>query len=173
MVAALTQVVEPNTLGLARDDVDAAALIGRVTRVMSKIDGADPAGAYFAFLSAFGSASQATTLSAMDLRCIEASLREPLPWEATLSPLTRQDFPVLIMLGGWPGKDALVRSTGRAFRAVGERLSQRLGGELVTFENSFHNPQLAGAPFNRRLEEFLRAAGNRHPRAAGGHEPHH
>jgi pimeloyl-ACP methyl ester carboxylesterase len=150
--------IEPNTLGLARGNGDARALIDRVSRVLSDLDGSDPASAYWNFIAALGSASQPATLTEMDLKCIQASLREPPPWDATIPPLHRQAFPVLIVLGGWPSKDSLVRSTGRAFRAVGERLAETLGGELVSFPESFHNPQLLGAPFNERLEAFLRAA---------------
>jgi pimeloyl-ACP methyl ester carboxylesterase len=150
--------VEPNTLGLVRDNLDAEALIDRVSRVLSDMDGSDPARAYWAFIAAFGIASHPATLTEMDLKCIRASLREPPPWDATIPPLYRQPFPVLIVLGGWPSKDPLVRSTGRAFRAVGERLAERLGGEPVTLPESFHNPQLLGAPFNERLETLLRAA---------------
>jgi pimeloyl-ACP methyl ester carboxylesterase len=154
--------IEPNTLGLVQDNVDAAALIDRVSRARSTVDGTDPARAYWAFMAAFGSASQPATLTDMDMKCIKASLREPLPWDATIPPLYRQPFPVLIMLGGWPSKDPLVQSTGRAFRAIAERLAERLGGSLVTFQESFHNPQLLGAPFNNRLETFLQAAGSHH-----------
>jgi hypothetical protein len=150
--------VEPNTLGLARDNVDAAALIDRLSGVRSKIDPSDPARAYLAWRVALGFVAEPEALTEMDLKCIRASLQKPPPWEATIPPLHRHDFPVLIVLGGWPSKDALVRSTGRAFRAVGERLAERLGGELMTFQESFHNPQLLGAPFNHRLETFLRAA---------------
>lgn len=147
--------VEPNTLGLARDDVDAEALIDRVSRVLANANDSDPAGAYAAFIGAFGFASPPATPTAMDLKCIRASLREPPPWDATIPALHRQAFPVLIVLGGWPSEDPPVRSTGRAFRAVGERLAKRLGGELATLPESFHNPQLLGAPFNERLATFL------------------
>jgi pimeloyl-ACP methyl ester carboxylesterase len=150
--------VEPNTFGLAGDNVDARALIDRVSRVLSDLDGSDPASAYWNLIAALGSASQPAPLTEMDLKCIRASLREPPPWDATVPPLHRQAFPVLIVLGGWPSKDPLVQSTGRAFREVGERLAERLGGETTTFPDSFHNPQLLGASFNERLETFLRAA---------------
>jgi pimeloyl-ACP methyl ester carboxylesterase len=154
--------VEPNTLGLARDNVDAAALIDRVSRALSQMDESDPAHAFWAFRAALGNASDPETLTALDLKCIQASLREPPPWEATIPPLHPQDFPVLIVIGGWPTKDALRQSTGRAFRAVAQRLAEKLGGELVTFQESFHNPQLLGAAFNDRLETFLQAAVSRH-----------
>jgi pimeloyl-ACP methyl ester carboxylesterase len=154
--------VEPNTLGLARDNVDVAALIDRVSRALSQMDGSDPAHAYWAFRAALGFPSDPVTLTEMDLKCIKASLREPPPWEAILPSLYPQDFPVLIVVGGWPSKDALIRSTGRAFRAVGQRLTEKLGGKLVTFQKSFHNPQLLGATFNHRLETFLQAAASQH-----------
>lgn len=162
--------VEPNTLGLARDNVDAAALIDRLSSVLSRMDPSDPARAYLAWRAALGFVSQPEALTEMDLKCIRASLQEPPPWEATIPPLYRQDFPMLIVLGGWPSKDGLVRSTGRAFRAVGERLAERLGGELITLQESFHNPQLLGAAFNHRLETFLRAAES-HSRGAAA-RPH-
>lgn len=154
--------VEPNTLGLARDDGDVAALIDRVSHALSQVDRSDPTRAYWAFRAAFGSPSDAELLTEMDLKCIRASLREPPPWEAIIPPLHGQDFPVLIVNGGWPTKDALRRSTGRAFRAVGKRLAASLGGVRLTFQESFHNPQLLGAPFNDRLETFLQAAGSHH-----------
>jgi pimeloyl-ACP methyl ester carboxylesterase len=152
--------VEPNILGLARDNADAAALIARLSQVLSQVDISDPARAYWAFRAAFGSPSDQGMLTEMDLKCIRASLREPPPWEAAIPPLHHQGFPVLIVNGGWPTKDALRRSTGRALRAVGKRVAERLGGVRLTFQESFHNPQLLGAPFNDRLETFLQAAGS-------------
>lgn len=154
--------VEPNALGLARDNVDAAALIDRLSRVLSQMDRADPAHTYWAFRAALGYLGDPETLTEMDLKCIQASLREPPPWEATIPPVYPQDFPVFIVIGGWPSQDALRRSTGRAFRAVAQRLTEKLGGELVTFQESFHNPQLLGAAFNQRLETFLQAAATHH-----------
>lgn len=154
--------VEPNTLGLARDDADAAALIDRVTRVLSRVDPSDPAGAYAAFIAAFGSSPDPQTLTEIDLKCIRASLREPPPWEASIPTLGRQGLPVLIALGGWPSDDPLRRSTGRAFAAVGKRLAEGLGGERMVFPEAFHNPQLLGTSFNRRLEAFVQAAESQH-----------
>lgn len=153
--------VEPNTMGLARDNVDAAALIDRLSSVLSEMDRSDPARAYVAWRAALGFTSQPDEFSDMDLKCIRASLQEPPPWKATIPPLHRQDFPVLVVLGGWPTEDPLVLSTARAFRAIGERLAAKLGGELATLEESFHNPQLLGASFNDRLEAFLLAAESR------------
>jgi pimeloyl-ACP methyl ester carboxylesterase len=154
--------VEPNTLGLAHDNPDVAALIERLSRTLSQIDGSDPARAYRAFVAAFGFPPNHETLTEMDLKCIRASLQELPPWEATIPPLYRQDFPVLIVNGGWPSKDALIRSTGRAFHAVSKQLAERLAGERATFQKAFHNPQLLGAPFNDRLEKLLQAPGSHH-----------
>lgn len=154
--------VEPNTFGVARDNVDAAALIDRLSRVLSQIDRSDPTPAFWAWRAALGFPSDPETLTEMDLKCIRASLHEPPPWEANIPPLSPQDFPVLIVLGGWPSEDPLIRSTGRAFRAVGVRLAAGLGAEWVTFQESFHNPQLLGDPFNHRLQAFLQAADSRH-----------
>lgn len=147
--------VEPNTMGLARDDVDTAALIDRLSSVLSEVDRSDPARAYEAWRAALGFTSRPEALTEMDLKCIGASLREPPPWKATIPSLRRQAFPVLVVLGGWPSEDPLVASTARAFRAVGERLAEKLGGQLLTLQESFHNPQLLGAPFNDHLEAFL------------------
>jgi len=150
--------VEPNPIGLALDDADAAAFRNRLSRVLLDADRSDPARAYLAWRAALGFTSEPEGLTDMDLRCIRASLQEPPPWQASIPPLHRPPFPVLVVLGGWPSEDALVQSTGRAFRAVGGRLAERLGGVVVTFEESFHNPQLLGTPFNQRLERFLEAA---------------
>lgn len=151
--------VEPNTLGLVRENVDVAALIDRLMHAMSQGDRSDPTRRYWAWRAALGSPSDSEALTEMDLKCIRASLNEPPPWEASIPPLHRQDFPVLVVNGGWPSKDSLRRSTGRAFRVVGEQLAERLGAERVTFQESFHNPQSLGAPFNDRLGIFLQAAG--------------
>jgi hypothetical protein len=148
-------------MGLARDNVDAAALIDRLSTVLSEMDHSDPARAYVAWRAALGFTSQPDAFSEMDLKCIRASLQEPPPWKATIPPLHRRPFPLLVVLGGWPSDDPLVLSTARAFRAVGERLAEKLGGELITLQESFHNPQLLGAPFNERLEAFLLAAESR------------
>jgi pimeloyl-ACP methyl ester carboxylesterase len=154
--------VEPNALGLARDNVDVAALIHRVSLVLSSMNECDPARAYWAFRAAVGNKSDPEALTEMDLKCIQASLREAPPWKAPIPQLHPQDFPVMIAIGGWPTKEALRQSTGRAFRAVAQRLTEKLGGELVTFQEAFHNPQLLGAAFNDRLETFLHAAVSRH-----------
>ncbi|HEY7807418.1 MAG TPA: alpha/beta fold hydrolase [Croceibacterium sp.] len=152
--------VEPNALGLARDNSDVGALIDRLIHVTLQSDPSDPPSAYWAFRAAFGGPSDPEPLTEMDLKCIRASLREPPPWEAHIPPLHRQDFRALVVNGGWPTEDALRRSTGRAFNAVCGRLAEGLGAERVTFQEAFHNPQLLGAPFNDRLETFLQDAGS-------------
>lgn len=72
------------------------------------------------------------------------------PWEAEipLEALAATRFPKLVVSGGHHA----------AFDAVCDVLVQRLGAERAAFPGAGHSVQRAGAPFNARLEAFLRSA---------------
>jgi pimeloyl-ACP methyl ester carboxylesterase len=71
------------------------------------------------------------------------------PWEAEipLAALAAAPFPTLVVSGGH----------GRAFDAVCDVLERSLGAERAVIPGAGHGVPRVGAPFNERLEAFLRA----------------
>lgn len=65
-------------------------------------------------------------------------------------------FPKVIVRGEWPaGRER----AGRVFRAVCERIAERIGATVAVFEGSSHNPQLQEPErFNALLREVWSAA---------------
>jgi pimeloyl-ACP methyl ester carboxylesterase len=72
------------------------------------------------------------------------------PWEAEipLDELARASFPKLVVSG----------AHNPAVEAVCDVLEQRLSAERAVIPGAGHSVQRTGAPFNERLEEFLRSA---------------
>ena len=75
------------------------------------------------------------------------------PWEAQipLDELAAAPFPKLVVSGGHHP----------AFDAVCDVLEQRLGAERAVIAGAGHSVPRTGAPFNERLEDFLRRAEDR------------
>jgi pimeloyl-ACP methyl ester carboxylesterase len=88
------------------------------------------------------------------LRGAELAMRERPPWEADipLDALADAGLPVLAISGGH----------SPVFEAVCDTIAARLDGERAVIEGRGHNIPETGAPYNERLENFLRrvAAGS-------------
>jgi pimeloyl-ACP methyl ester carboxylesterase len=84
------------------------------------------------------------------LHGVELLKRERPSWEADIpvDRLAAQDFPVLVLSGG--------HST--AFEAVCDSLAGSLSAEREVITGRGHTVPSTGAPYNRRLEDFMRAA---------------
>jgi pimeloyl-ACP methyl ester carboxylesterase len=84
-------------------------------------------------------------------RGAQVLLVERPPWEADipLGEIAAAPFPKLVFSGGHHP----------AFDAVCDVLEERLGAERAVIAGAGHTVQRTGAPFNERLEEFLRRAG--------------
>ena len=89
------------------------------------------------------------------LRGVELLKRERPPWEAEipLNRLAEAGFPVLVLSGGHSA----------AFEAVCDALAEALSAERAVIPGRGHTVPSTGAPYNERLEAFLRAAGARKP----------
>ena len=143
-------VVEPPAFAIAVGDSAVDVFIERATDLWDN-GPEEPR----AFLAAF-----------VDLVGSNVSLPEPLtpelerggrllmverpPWEAEipLDTLAAAPFPKLVVSGGHDP----------AFDAVCDVLEQRLGAERAVIAGAGHSVQRTGAPFNERLETFLRSA---------------
>ena len=81
---------------------------------------------------------------------VELLKRERPSWEADipLETLAAADFPVLVLSGG--------HST--AFEAVCDSLANALSAQREVIEGRGHTVPSTGAPYNQRVEAFMRAA---------------
>ena len=84
------------------------------------------------------------------LHGVELLKRERPSWEAEipLEELAAADFPVLVLSGGH----------SPAFEAVCDSLARALSAEREVIEGRGHTVPSTGAPYNERLEAFMRAA---------------
>ena len=84
------------------------------------------------------------------LHGVELLKRERPSWEAEIpmEHLAAADFPVLVLSGGHSD----------AFEAVCDALADGLSGEREVIRGRGHTVPSTGAPYNDRLEAFLRAA---------------
>jgi pimeloyl-ACP methyl ester carboxylesterase len=96
--------------------------------------------------SAFGTPDQ---LPDELLHGVELLKRERPPWEADvpLDRLAHAGFPVLVLSGGH----------SPAFEAVCDELAARLSADRAVIPGRGHTVPSTGAPYNARLEAFLRA----------------
>jgi pimeloyl-ACP methyl ester carboxylesterase len=87
------------------------------------------------------------------LRGAELAMAERPSWEADipLEELAGAGFPVLAISGGH----------SPVFEAVSDAIAERLRAERAVIEGRGHNVPETGAPYNERLERFLRGAGER------------
>jgi pimeloyl-ACP methyl ester carboxylesterase len=97
--------------------------------------------------SAYGTPEQ---LSDELMHGVELLKRERPSWEADipLERLAAADFPVLVLSGG--------HST--AFEAVCDSLANALSAQREVIEGRGHTVPSTGAPYNQRVEAFMRAA---------------
>jgi pimeloyl-ACP methyl ester carboxylesterase len=84
------------------------------------------------------------------LHGVELLKRERPPWEADipLDTLAAVGFPVLVLSGGH----------SPAFEAVADALADALSAERGVIRGRGHTVPSTGAPYNERLEAFMRAA---------------
>jgi pimeloyl-ACP methyl ester carboxylesterase len=84
------------------------------------------------------------------IRGAELAMRERPPWEADipLDRLAEAGFPTLAISGGH----------SPVFEAVCDTIAESLGGERAVIEGKGHNIPETGAPYNQRLETFLRSS---------------
>jgi pimeloyl-ACP methyl ester carboxylesterase len=75
-------------------------------------------------------------------------LRHPGEAQLPVDELAAADFPKLVVSGGH----------NHAFEAVADRLAEGLGAERAVIPGAGHLVPSTGAPFNARLEAFLRSA---------------
>jgi pimeloyl-ACP methyl ester carboxylesterase len=74
-------------------------------------------------------------------------LRHPGEAQLPIDELARADFPKLVVTGGH----------SHAFEAVADRLAEGIGAERAVIPGAGHLVPGTGAPFNARLEAFLRS----------------
>ena len=81
---------------------------------------------------------------------VELLKRERPSWEAEipLEALAAADFPVLVLSGGH----------SKAFEAVCDSLARALAAEREVISGRGHTVPSTGAPYNERLEAFMRSA---------------
>lgn len=157
--------VEPPAFGLVPGDPAVELMVARLNRHIRAGAGMTEEEYLRGFLGAWGfDLGPGPALNDVARRSLRRSIgeRTPLDADIPLDALARAPFPVLVARGGWDAVPAPARDIGgRAFIAVCDLLVRRLGAELAVFPGAAHQPQLGGEPFNRRIAEFWRAAGDR------------
>jgi pimeloyl-ACP methyl ester carboxylesterase len=143
-------VVEPPAFAVALGHPAVDGFIERATDLWN--EGPDEPGAFLtAFVDLVGSnVSLSDPLTPELERGARLLMVERPPWEADipLDALAAAPFPKLVVSGGHHA----------AFDAVCDILERRLGAERAVIPGAGHSVQRTGAPFNERLEAFLRSA---------------
>jgi pimeloyl-ACP methyl ester carboxylesterase len=150
--------IEPPAFGVARGDPAVEEMIANIETAARSTH--DPSEYRAAFLRGFGFPARATPLSGRTLEAARASMTERPPWEAQipLDDLARARLRVLLVQGDWcPAPDSARALAGAAFRAVCERLDDRLEPERAILPAA-HAPQKLGSIFNNRIREFWESA---------------
>jgi pimeloyl-ACP methyl ester carboxylesterase len=143
-------VIEPPAFAVARGNPDADDFVVR-SQEHWRSGPRDPEAFLRGFLRLVGSAiDPPSPLPPLLERGAEMLLVERGPWEADipLDELARASYPKLVVSGGHhPG-----------FEAVCDVLEERLRAERAVIPGAGHSVPRTGAPFNERLEAFLRSA---------------
>jgi pimeloyl-ACP methyl ester carboxylesterase len=144
-------VSEPGALRLAAGTPVVDEMIANGERLFRK--GAEVPNETFLLLFRFGAGSARETPGELPeelVRGVELLRRERPSWEAEipLERLAAADFPVLVVSGGHSA----------AFEAVCDALAAPLSAERAVIRGRGHTIPSTGAPYNDRLEGFLRAA---------------
>ena len=141
-------VIEPPAFSVAAGNPSVDGLVERAQELWANGPD-DPAAFLGLFLGLVGSA-RPDSLSPELERGARLLRTERGPWEAEipLDALAGAPFPKLVVSGA---HDA-------AFEAVCDVLEARLQAERAVISGAGHGVQRTGAPFNERLEAFLRAA---------------
>jgi pimeloyl-ACP methyl ester carboxylesterase len=146
-------VVEPPAFALARKDPAVEELVAAFQRHWQSGE-RDPERFLRRFLELIGSDLRLPTPLPPELeRGARVLLVERGPWEAQipLDELAAAPFPKLVVSGGHHS----------AFDAVCDVLERELGAERTVIAGTGHSVPRTGAPFNERLEDFLRRAEDR------------
>jgi pimeloyl-ACP methyl ester carboxylesterase len=150
--------IEPPAFGVARGDPAVEEMIANIETAARSTH--DPSEYRAAFLRGFGFPARATPLTGQTLEAARASMTERPPWEAQipLDNLARARLRVLLVQGDWcPAPDSARALAGAAFRAVCERLDDRLEPARAILPAA-HAPQKLGSIFNNRIREFWESA---------------
>jgi pimeloyl-ACP methyl ester carboxylesterase len=143
-------VVEPPAFALARGNPAVQGLVAVFQRHWESGE-RDPERFLRRFLELVGSDMRPPSPLPPELeRGARILLVERGPWEAQipLDELAAAPFPKLVVSG----------AHHPAFDAVCDVLEQRLGAERAVIAGAGHSVPRTGAPFNERLEDFLRRA---------------
>ncbi|HEX8034422.1 MAG TPA: alpha/beta hydrolase [Ktedonobacterales bacterium] len=150
---------EPPAFGVARDHPDAAWLIDRLAPLFAEAPHLTPEEYDVRFDSLLGFPPDSVpSLSPRQRKNLNTARLEHAPWNAPidLDQLAAAQFRTLVISGGWdaPGEQPHQRA-GRAFTAVCDVISQRLGAERAVISGAFHAIPATGQPYNDRLTSFL------------------
>ena len=143
-------VIEPPAFGVARGHPAVEEFVAAATRHWER-GPREPEAFLRGFLPLVGSTMRPPSpLPAPLERGARLLMAERGPWEAVvpLDELVRAPFQKLVVSGRHHA----------AFDAVCDVLEARLGAESAVIPGAGHSCQRTGAPFNERLERFLRAA---------------
>jgi pimeloyl-ACP methyl ester carboxylesterase len=154
--------IEPPAFGLVRGDPVVEDLVSRIDEATATAD--DPGDYRARFLRAFGFSGEPRDLSDLELAAARASHGERPPGEAEipLDAIAASGLPVLVVRGAWDEAPEAARlRAGAAFGRVCDVLEARLRARSAAFAGAAHSPQLLGAPFNERLEDFWQAVASR------------
>ncbi len=143
-------VSEPPAFGVAAGNPDVDSLVARFSEQYER-GPSEPEAFLRGFIELVGSQIRLPSPLPPPLeRAARVLMTERGPWEAEipLADLERAPFPKLVVSGGHHP----------AFDAVCDVLEEQLGAERAVITGAGHSVQRTGAPYNQRLEQFLRAA---------------
>jgi pimeloyl-ACP methyl ester carboxylesterase len=159
LVRSLT-VIEPTAYAIARGHPHVEAAVQRMASVLPALPATDPGvflrGYRRALRDLPAAVSHELTAEERQLlatpsavRGIAATMQECPPWEADipLAALAAAPFPTLVVSGGW----------SPALDAVCDELERHLHAQRAVIRGAGHVVQYTGAPFNDRLEAFLKS----------------
>jgi pimeloyl-ACP methyl ester carboxylesterase len=146
-------VIEPPSFEVVRGNPDADILVARLRKHWAS-GPSDPEEFLAGFLRIMGTDLELPSpLPRPFDRGARALVTEREPWDAEipLDELARAPFPKLVISGAFHP----------AIEAVCDTIAERIGAERALIPGAGHSVQAVGAPFNRRLEEFMEAAERR------------
>ena len=153
--------IEPHMFEIAKDR-EAVAVVIRALQPVHKRASSMTAGEFYrAYGLARGRADEQISqdmaaFSPKDWAAIEASRKERRSDDAPIAfdLLLKARFPKVLVRGAWPPERFPGRETmGRGYREVCEVIAKAIGGRIVVFQESGHNPQTEEP---ERFNSFLR-----------------
>jgi pimeloyl-ACP methyl ester carboxylesterase len=148
-------VSEPGSLQLAAGNPAVDEMIANGNRLFSGADKLPSEDFLRLFRGGAGSSHTTPDELSEDLaRGVELLKRERPSWEAEipLDQLASGGFPILVLSGGH----------SPAFEAVSDALADAVSAERAVIRGRGHTVPSTGAPYNERLEAFLRASQDRY-----------